>query len=475
MSEAYVSKLIEESRALRYSRRQILKRAAVLGLSVSGISAVLAACGGSTSTPTQGASGAGSGTTPTTSTSSSPTSAPAVLKGTKLNVLAASYFVIAGQDLYKQQLQQWGKDNGVDVSADFVNWPDLQPKIGSAIQGKAGPDIIELWDTWPYLYYESLVDVHDLATKIGDAGGGYYDWVTRTASVDGRWYSIPEGTSTSALAYRISYFEKAGAPQDKLPKTWDELFAVGKNLKAMGKPLGQALGHSLGDPVAFCYPYMWSYGAMEVKEDGKTVAFNTDQFIEGMKKFITAWNDAFDTTGLSWDDSTNNRAFLADQISATLNGSSIYITAQKQSPDIAKDMSHLGFPSGPAGRFNQLGSRSYGITKYSKNQAGAKAFLEWWFQPDIFVKWLESQQGYNAPPVPEYAKNPIYTEDPKLAAYLDVVTYARNKGYAGPANQKAALSSSKYIVVDTFARAVQSGNAEEAIKWGADQLQTIFK
>src|SRR5919205_3251854 len=116
-----------------------------------------------------------------------------------------------------------------------------------------------LQDTWPYLYYQNLVDVNDLANDIGDAYGGYFDWVVKTAQVNGKWYSIPIGASGSAYAYRISYFKQAGA--DTFPDTWEDLFAVGKKLKAMGKPIGQALGHSTGDPISFCYPYMWAYGA----------------------------------------------------------------------------------------------------------------------------------------------------------------------------------------------------------------------
>ena len=41
-----VGRLIDEATKLRWNRRQILKRAAVLGLSAPAISAVLAACGG---------------------------------------------------------------------------------------------------------------------------------------------------------------------------------------------------------------------------------------------------------------------------------------------------------------------------------------------------------------------------------------------------------------------------------------------
>lgn len=454
-----VSKLVKEAMQLRYSRRQIFRRAAVLGLSAAALNTVLAACGG-----TQGATNGGNG------------GGGSSIEGSKLNILAASYFIVPAQELYTQQAQEWGSQNGVEVTVDYVNWPDLQPKIGAAIQSGAGPDIIEMWDIWPFLYYENLVDVHDIAMEIGEAQGGYYDWVTKTASVDGHWYSIPHGTSGSAFAYRLSYFEQAGVsdPLNNFPKTWEELFEVGKELKAMGKPLGQALGHSLGDPPAFAYPFMWSYGAMEVEEDGETVAFNKPQFIEGMQIFLQGWKDAFEETGLSWDDSTNNRAFLSDQLSATLNGNSIYVTALESNPEIAEDMSHGGYPEGPAGRFNILGSRSYGIMKYSKNQEAAKEFLKWWFSEEPYGAWLREQQAYMLPPTPKWADDPVFTEDPKNAPYGELVKYGRPKGYAGPSNEKAAEASSKYIVVDTFARAVQSGNPEEAIQWGAEQLEAIY-
>ena len=58
--------------------------------------------------------------------------APAVIKGTKLAILQGTYFVPAGQELYKKQAQEWGKASDVTVATDFLNWPDLQPKIAAA-------------------------------------------------------------------------------------------------------------------------------------------------------------------------------------------------------------------------------------------------------------------------------------------------------------------------------------------------------
>ena len=467
MSDERINALVAETYRLRYSRRTALKRAAALGLSVPAVAAALSRAGAAPAPRTFG-------------------SAPAFLQGTSLNVLAATYFVPDGQALHQQQVEQWGQENNVQVSIDFVNWPDLQPRITSAVEAGAGPDVIEFWSPWPSLYAPSLADLGDLATSVGEAQGGFYDWVVSTAGVDGQFLTVPHGNSTTAMAYRISYLEQAGVadPVDNFPKTWEELFKVAKELKAMGKPIGQALGQSLGDPPSFAYPFMWSYGAMEVEEDGTTVAFNKPEFVDAMTMFIQAWKDGYDESGLSWDDAVNNRAFLSDQISATLNGSSIYLAAVKaaggEQPSAdyevvvsPEDIYHAGLPSGPAGRFNVLDSRSYAVMNYG-NVEGGRSFLEWWFQPEQYQAWLEAQQGYHMPAAPEFAQLAIYTENPALAAYNEVVNFGRNKGYAGPANREAAEVSSRNIIVNAYAEAIQNDDAQGAIERAASQLERIY-
>jgi len=403
--------------------------------------------------------------------------APAVLRGTRLAILQGTYFVAPAQDLYKRQAQEWGNANGVTMATDFLNWPDLQPKIGAAVQA-GGVDILELWPSWNFLYRDNLIDMTEEAEEVGRRGGGFEAYVLNSAKVEGRYLGIPSGQSNNSVNYRISYFKEAGVANaedgNKLDMTWDEYFAIAKKLKARGKPFGLALGHSTGDPPSFCYPYMWANGAMEVEKDGKTLAFNKPEFVDGMRKFIQAWKDGFDETGTSWDDSNNNRAFLSDQISATGNGSSIYFAAKKDKPDIARDMHHMLLPKGPAGRFYWLGSRTFAILKNSKNIAGAKEFLKWWFQDEQFLPWWRLQEGYQLQHTAKLATDPMWDKDPKMSPFRDQPKYGRDLGYAGPPNEKASLAYSKYIIVDTFAKAVQGGDAKAAVDWGADQLKRIY-
>src|SRR4051812_27709625 len=101
-------------------------------------------------------------------------------------------------------------------------------------------------------------------------------------------------------------------------------------MKETGHPIGQTLGHTLGDERKFDYPYLWVWGGKEVEDDGKTVALNSKKTIESSKCMPTYYADAHPVCGLALDDTNNNLAFLSGTISATLNGSSIYIESLRK-------------------------------------------------------------------------------------------------------------------------------------------------
>src|SRR4029079_1405545 len=128
-----------------------------------------------------------------------------------------------------------------------------------------------------------------------------------------------------------------------------------------------------------------SWGGKEVEADGKTVALNSKETIESVKFMTGFWEDAHDEGGLAWDDSSNNRAFLAGTISATSNAASIYIEAlrkpeayQTEKGTPLKDaIRHAPYPRGAAGVATFHPLQSHMVMAYSKNQKPAKDFLRW--------------------------------------------------------------------------------------------------
>src|ERR1700760_2858645 len=320
--------------------------------------------------------------------------APAYGQTQTMHWLRWADFVPASDQLLKGDIVKLcEKDLGMKLTVETINANDIQARITAAIQSGSGPDIFLALNAWPQLYSGSCADVGDVAEELGKAQGGFYDICKEVATVGDRGIGVPWSVVGGLVAYRKSWLAEAGAKE--FPKTWDEYRAVGKKLKAAGRPYGQTAAHTFGDAPGWWYPYLWSWGGKEVEADGKTVVLNTKQTVESVKFAVALWKETMDEGGLAWDDTSNNRAFLSGSISATNNGASIYLEAKKkpgsyltdQGTPMKDDILHAGIPGGAGGQFNLPGPFTNLLMKYSKNQGAAKKFLAWAHSKPIYDQW----------------------------------------------------------------------------------------
>lgn len=395
-------------------------------------------------------------------------------KAKELHVVAWSHFIKEADTLMKGELaDDFKKATGVTLKYEAINANDLPARATAAVESGTGADIFQLQWNQPYLYAEGLEDHNALAEEVGTSK--VYGWLRETSYVDGVYRGVPFYGVGNGNAYRKDYFEKVGA---SAPNTWNEYLAVGKKLKAMGKPVGQTLGHTFGDAPTFVYPLLWSFGGMEVDDQGK-VAINsagTKQACEFLKEF---WNGACDPSGLAWDDSGNNRAFFAETIGATLNGASIYFVArynpEKAPEGMAEKIGHFLNPEGPAGRYHTILPFSHCIAKYSKNKDAAKEFIRFIMSKEIYEKYILVQKGYGLGATPEWEDHPFWKEDAVVEPYRLNAKYGRNMGYAGAFNRKASEVQAKYIVVDLFARVAKGDTVDSSIAAAEKELKGIYE
>jgi multiple sugar transport system substrate-binding protein len=407
--------------------------------------------------------------------------APAYAQAASLHWLRWADFVPASDKLLKEKIApQCEKDLGIKLNIEMINANDLQARTTAAIQSGTGPDILMLLGTWPQLYADSVVDVSDVAEEIGQAQGGYYDTQRVLATVGSKWIGVPWAVGGGLVTYRKSWLAQAGA--ETFPETWDEYRAIGKKLKAAGHPYGQTAGHTFGDAPGWWYPYLWSWGGKEVEADGKTVVLNSKETIESVKFAVALWKETMDEGGLSWDDSSNNRAFLSGTISATNNGASIYLEAKKK-PDsyltesgkpMKDDILHTRIPKGAGGQYALGGGFTDMLMGYSKNQKPAKDFFRWVHSKPVFEQWFTSQQGFTSGATIGWEEDPVWDVDPVLRPFRDLPRIGRLEGFAGSPNRKAAEVKTKYIIVDMYAKAIQGMAAEDAVKWAHDELVKIY-
>jgi multiple sugar transport system substrate-binding protein len=400
--------------------------------------------------------------------------APALAQTRTLHVLEWSSFVPAADVIRDQQAAEFGKQAGVKVTLEHINANDLAARATAAIEGRKGPDILQLLNNSPHLYAGGLEDHTQLIAELG--GDKFYPFIMDAVKVEGIVRGVPYFFGGGANTYRKDIFQKVGI--DKPPDTWEEHLAAGKKLKKFGMPIGQTLGHTFGDAPGFAYPLLWSFGGMEVDEKGK-VAINgkeTRAAADFVKEF---WFAACDEGGLAWDDTSNNRAFLAETIACTLNGASIYFVArytpEKAAPGMADKIGHFLLPRGLAGRFHTVTPFSNCIASYSENKDVAKDYIRYCHQKEVYEKFFVTNKGYINGPLPEWQEHPMWEADPATTIFRELPKYGRSAGYAGPYNRQAAEAWAKYIIVDLFAKVVKGESPQSVIAWAERELKNVYE
>jgi multiple sugar transport system substrate-binding protein len=407
---------------------------------------------------------------------------PAYAQGTKLHLLQWVDFIPEGDVELRRQLVEYGRQTKVDVTLETINLNDVQPRITAAVQSGTGADIIVMAWNWPHLYQSALADVSDLCDWKALDQGGFYPQLELAARVGRRWLALPYGMLPGLVTYRKSWFAEVGATEP--PKTLEEYRRIGGALKRSGRPVGQTLGHTLGDAPGWTYSLLWAFGGAETDPTGKKVVLRSKATLASVKWMAAFWKEACDEGGLAWDDTNNNRAFHSNEISATLNGASIYIFA-KRNPDkirdergrpMLQDIGHFRIPDGPQPTPVLALPLGHAVMKYSKHQQVAKEFLRWLHAKEQYARWFEIEMGYNVGATNYWAQHPMWERiDEPLRAFRVGARASRMFGYAGPSNARATEAWSKYIITDMYAKAVQGMPAEQAVAGAEGELKKIYE
>ncbi len=383
--------------------------------------------------------------------------------GASLRVLRWKQFIQGEFDAFVENTKAFSKATGVKVRVDAESWDDIRPKAAVAANTGAGPDIIFGTLDDPFKFSEKLIDVTEVAEYLGAKYGGWYKVALKYGRKGERWIALPHGATGGTLNYRVSTMHKAGF--ETFPTDLAGYLKLCQGMKALGKPPGFALGHATGDANGWVHWCLWAHGGKMVDDNNNVTidSAETRAALDYAKQLYATYIEGV----LSWLDPSNNKAFLADQIGLTANGISIY-TVAKNSPEpalqaIAADMDHAPLPIGPVGfpteQQNILNTYVY---KYCKYPNAAREYLRFmWEKPQVDY-WETKSNGYIAPPLPSWNDNPIWTADPKVTPFRDVLKRSLDNGYSGALGAASAAVMGDFVLVDMFAEACTGDQTVQA-------------
>lgn len=220
-----------------------IKKLMALGLSAA---MLLSACGASKT----------NNNTSSGKASNADTKAPVASNtaSSKMSSVASNTSSTTGEKT-KLRLMYWNKEEtiapflelakeklpNIDIEFNFVSVEQFLGTVETQLQAGEGPDILPTGEKEAHAKAGYLVDLTN-----EDFVKNYSQAALDAISVDGKVYGIPGISWFEGIFYNKEIFEKNGI---ELPKTFEQMMAVHKKLKAAGvKP--QAWGASSWEPLA---------------------------------------------------------------------------------------------------------------------------------------------------------------------------------------------------------------------------------
>ena len=233
----------------RISRRNFLKAAGV-GAAALG----LAACGGSSSS--------------TASSVASSTAASSAAAAADVTIKVAAIETGYGADMWKKVAEAFTAQTGIKV--DLTTDKKLEDVIGPSMQGGDYPDVVHLATgreaalTEQFIKGNLIADITDVLSmtvpgeskKVSEKiAGGFTDTSLTNPYGDGKTYLAPMFYSPCGLFYNAGFLKEKGWD---VPKTWDEMWALGDKAAAEGTYLFTYPTTGYFD--ACLYPLMYAAG-----------------------------------------------------------------------------------------------------------------------------------------------------------------------------------------------------------------------
>ncbi|MCX5206281.1 extracellular solute-binding protein [Streptomyces sp. NBC_00237] len=304
----------------------------------------------------------------------------------------------AGNKVEKQLIDTFNKTSKVKAVLDTIPGADYQAKLQTIINSKQAPDVFFHWgggSIKPFVKADLLMPLDDFIAKDPGLKSKFLPSVFNSATVDGKAYGVPmRGTQPVLFFHNKKVLDAAGVQP---PRTWDELLASVKALKAKGvTPI--ALGGGDRWPTLMWFSSLYDRvagpGLFQKAIDGDTSAWesaDSKKALGMIRELVDAGAFGTNFDSVKFTDQGSPTLLATGKAAFELMGSWEYSTQQESHPEFAKkDLGYTAFPTVPGGKGdagNLVGNTNnfYSVLKKTKHPEAVAEFLKLQYS-DQFVK-----------------------------------------------------------------------------------------
>jgi len=398
-----------------------------------------------------------------------------------LKIIQWSHFVPAYDAWFdKVFTKEWGAKHGTEVIVDHIAIGEINARAAAEVAAKKGHDLF-MFLAPPAAYEKQVIDHREVYDTVQKKHGKSIELGYRSTynPKTKKFFAFSDSYVPDPGNYRVDLWSQVGYPHG--PDTWEQLLDGGRKIKEkFGNPVGLGLSQELDTNMAM-RALLWSFGGAEQTPDGRPALYSK-QTIDAVKFMRDLYKQTETAEVFSWDPSSNNRGILAGKLSYVANAISVTRAAEKDNPEMSKQIQLRPALKGPVRRIAaEHVMDCYVIWDFAENKEGAKQFLI--DLVDNFETAFKASEFYNFPCFPStvpnikqhLANDPKGVPSNKYAVLDDVLSWATNVGYPGYATAAVDEVFNTFVIPTMFAKAARDEMTPEAAVKAADaEVRRIF-
>jgi multiple sugar transport system substrate-binding protein len=398
-----------------------------------------------------------------------------------LKIVQWSHFV-PGYDKWFDNTftKEWGAKHNTNVIVDHIAIGEINARAAAEVAAKRGHDLF-MFLSPPAAYEKQVIDHGEIYQEVERKHGKPIDLALKSTfnPKTKKYFAFSDSFVPDPGNYRQDLWSQVGYPHG--PDTYHDLLVGGKRIKdKFGNPVGIGLSQELDTNMAV-RAILWSYGGSEQDAAGNVTLYSKNT-IEAVKYVRELFKQTQTPEVFSWDPSSNNRGILAGKLSFVQNAISVTRSAEKDNPEMSKNIQLTPALKGPVRRIAaEHVMDCYAIWDFAENKEGAKQFLA--DLMDNFETAFKASEFYNFPSFPStvpdiktlIANDPKAVPNNKYAVLGNALSWATNVGYPGYATASIDEVFNTFVLPTMFAKAVRDEMTPEAAVRAADtEVRRIF-
>src|SRR5688572_25087650 len=374
----------------------------------------------------------------------------------KLTVIHRTEYFEAAQTAFRDTVAEFAAANNVELDISTTNpesFGDFLGKMSAAVRAGNAPD-------FAYTSNVSIAQMHlldlveDVSDVVEEAVSRYGNIMPglnaeKVGQIDGKWWAIPLIGTTTAFQMRADKLAEKGIDPASL-KTFSDrreaaLAISGPDFYGWGLTPNQS-----GDGFGYLTLLVQAHGGHFTDETGQIVQFDSPETVAAFE-----WlRETYDRNGKyaamlppgveSWTDTSNNEAWLADQIDYTHNAFSVYAQSKRDNNPVYGKTVLLRAPQANNGDSRDGGNVGGWMTifKGSQNTDLAKQLALNLLAPENFGKISAAGGVLFTPAYANLWTDELLATDPNLAIIKEQVSVENPLlAQSWPANPNAGIDA----------------------------------